>query len=502
MKYIIKPFSEIIVKSKPVRKRYLSFLQTNTNLALKRIDESLKVRFFWDKWELEIKDDIWELKIIQIIKTLQRIPGIESFIEVQEYDLWTLDEIIDNCVLLYSKDLEWKTFVVRVKRSWTHDFKSIDAERYIWWGILKKIENSKVDLHNPDFVLNIEIKDKKVFLVKNKYLWIWGFPVWTQDKVISLISWGFDSSVSSFSMIKRWCKMDYLFFNLWWKAHEVWVKEVANHIWKNFSAWYKARFITIPFEEVVNHLAKDINHRFRWIILKRLFLRIADKLAIENEYYAIVKWDSLWQVSSQTLKNMFVIDKASETLLLRPLISFNKQEIIDLSVKIWTYNFACNIPEYCGVISDKPATWASLEQILEEEKSFDFTLLDKAFENKKVEWVDKIPLSPTLSPKGRKGEEEIEIAYIPWEDEIVIDLREEPIEKENPLKLENVEILKIPFFDITYDFWGLDQSKTYLFYCDKWIMSKNFALSLKKKWFNNIKIYRPLIDDSSCKIGI
>jgi thiamine biosynthesis protein ThiI len=95
---------------------------------------------------------------------------------------------------------------------------------------------------------------------------------------------------------------------------------------------------------------------------------------------------------------------------------------------------------------------------------------------------------------------EVEVAYIPWENEIIIDLREEPKEAENPLKLENVEILKIPFFDISYDFEKLDQSKTYLFYCDKWILSKNFALTLREKWFKNIKIFRPILGDNVCKI--
>jgi thiamine biosynthesis protein ThiI len=82
----------------------------------------------------------------------------------------------------------------------------------------------------------------------------------------------------------------------------------------------------------------------------------------------------------------------------------------------------------------------------------------------------------------------------------VIDLREEPKEAEKPLKLENVEVLKIPFFDISYDFEKLNQSKTYLFYCDKWILSKNFALALKEKGFKNIKIFRPMENDSVCKV--
>ena len=390
MKFILKPFSEILVKSKPVRKRQLNFLQTNSNLSLKRIDEWIKVRFNWDKGELNTTNELNDSQKVDLIKYLWRIPWIESYLEVAEYELWDFDDICKKSLSLYSEKLKWKSFAVRVKRSGNHEFRSIDLEKYVWWALRQHVEWTSVKLKNPDVTVNIEIKWDKLYLVKHKYAGMWGYPVWTQDKVLSLISWGFDSGVSTYSMMKRWCKVDYLFFNLWWKAHELWVKQVSNDIRKNFSSGYKARFITVDFEEIVWYLIKSVNHRFRWIILKRLFLMVADKIAKENEYYAIVKWDSLGQVSSQTLKNMFVIDKASSTLVLRPLISFNKQEIVDITRKIGTYESACNMPEYCGVISDKPATWAREDQVLKEEEKFDFSLLEKAFENKKVEKIDEV----------------------------------------------------------------------------------------------------------------
>lgn len=494
MKFIIKPFAEILVKSKPVRKKYLSFLQTNCSLALKKIDPTIKTKFFRDKQEVIIDKELSEFEYKKIIKTLWRIPWIDAYLEVVEYDLVDVHYIFEKASLLYQDILENKTFAVRVKRSGTHTFKSLDVEKYVWGWLLKRAKNTKVKLKDSDIVINIEIKDDKVYLVKNKYFWIGWYPVWTQDKVLSLISGGFDSGVSTYSMIKRGCKVDYLFFNLWWTAHELWVKQVSNYIRNNFSSGYRARFITVNFEEIVAHLVKDINHRFRWIILKRLFLMVADILAKENEYYAIVKWDSLWQVSSQTLKNMFVIDKACDTLVLRPLISFNKQEIIDLSMKIWTYEFACNMPEYCAVISDKPATWARLEQITEEELNFDFSLLEKAISNKKVQFINEVLETEKV------GEIEIETSSIPWEDEVVIDVREELKEKESPLILEWVEILKIPFFDLVFDFEKLDQSKTYLFYCNKWVISRNQAVALQEKGYKNIKIFRPVLNDSLCSI--
>ncbi len=496
MKFLIKPFSEIMIKSKPVRKRYLNRLQTNIQFWVKEIESKLKTHVFYDKLELNYTWELDEFKLTRVRTTLSRTPWIESFLEVQAFLLPEKNDEIFDFVFERAKDfyldkIEWKTFVVRVKRSWTHNFTSIDLERYVWWWLLKFSKNAKVKVKDPEITVNIEIKDWDLFIVKDKFSWIWWYPVWTQDKVLSLISWGFDSWVSTFSMMKRWCKVDFLFFNLGWTAHELWVKQVASYLNKNFSAWYNARFITIPFEEVVAELLTTIESKFRAIILKRLFLMVADKLASEHEYYAIVKWDSLWQVSSQTLKNMFVIDKASTTLVLRPLIAFNKQEIVNVTKQIWTYDFACNMPEYCWVVSDKPATWARLDKVILEEQKFSLTLLDKAIENKKVEDVSNML-------KDINDSWTIDISYVPWENEVVIDIREvDKIEKE-PLLLDNIEILKIPFFEINHKFAKLDNTKVYLLYCDKWVLSNLHWLYLKEKWFDNVKVYRPV--EKWCKL--
>lgn len=493
MRFILKPFSEIIVKSKSVRKKYLKILEKNLYLSLNEIDPKIVVKFNWDKWDLFIPFELDTYSYTNLLKKLSRMPWLESFLEVEEYDLIDFDEIYKNVIFLYRSLLKWKSFSVRVKRSWKHNFISTDLEKIIWRLILEDWVDSRVDLKNPDIEIKIEIIQDKYFLVKNKYFWVWWYPVWTQDKVLSLISWWFDSSVSTFSMMKRWAKVDYLFFNLWWKSHEYWVKEVSNYLWKNFSFWYKARFITINFEEVVNILLKNINHKYRWIILKRLFLYCANSLSKEYWYYAIIKWDSLWQVSSQTLKNMFVIDKISETLVLRPLISFNKQEIIDISKKIWTHDYSCNMPEYCWVISDKPSTWANLLDVLKEEEKIDFSFIDQVISKKEILNIDEINFS--LNDNSN-----LDISFIPWSDDVIIDIREEVKEKEKPLLFKNNKILKIPFFDINYEFKNLDQSKTYLFYCERWILSKNHGEFLFNKWFKNIKIFRPILNDNTCRI--
>lgn len=493
MKFILKVSPEITIKSKFVRKDAVKKLVRNIEAKFKLENLDCRVISMRDKIEVIAKQDFDDVKLI-----LKRIPGLAHFLEVTEFDLEGIEKddifssIFNTIKEYYLPLIEGKTFVVRVKRSWAHDFTSIDLERYLWGGLLKYSENAKVKLKNPEVTVKLEVKDLKYYIIKNKTEGVWGYPVWFQDKVLSLISWWFDSWVSTYNMMKRWCKVDFLFFNLGWSAHELGVKQVAYYLWTNFWIWHDSKFITIPFEEVIKELLTKANHKYRWILLKRYMLRIASKFPY---YYALVKWDSLWQVSSQTLKNMHVIDKASDNLVLRPLISSNKQEIVDITKEIGTYNFAANMPEYCWVISDKPATWATMKQVLDEEKNIDTSILETAFLNKKIEKIKDII-------ENELKENNIEVSVLPGENEIVIDVREEDKIKKDPLVLESTEILNIPFFDINSKFKSLDSSKVYLLYCDKWILSKLHAEYLIEKWYENIKIFRPSWENLSCQSGL
>lgn len=494
MKFIIKVSPEIIIKSKPVRKRTIRLLAKNIKVFLSNYLEEIDVHDTWDRIDINMPKTYDETKKKEIIKIMSFIPGIHNFYEVKEEGFISLDDTFENIKDLFLDKIRDKSFVVRIHRTGSHSFNSMEAERYIGGLFLKNATNAKVNLKNPDETINIDIKSDKYFIINNKYNWIWWYPVSFQWKVLSLISGWFDSWVSTYLSMKRWCEVDFLFFNLWGKAHELWVKQVASYLWKNFSPNYKARFTTINFEDVVKEILTKINHKYRGIILKRFMLKCACEVG-QRVHLALVKWDSLWQVSSQTLSNMAVIDKASSMLVLRPLITYDKLDIINISKMIWTYNFACNMPEYCGVISDRPATKSEESEILEEEKNIDEICLKKAVETRKVEKMVDL-----LKEDLWELETSLDVVYLPWKDEIVIDLRDEEKIEKNPLTLSWVNILNIPFYDINSRFPSLDHSKTYLFYCERGVLSKLHTLYLKEKWFQNIKVLRYDNNKIKCKL--
>ena len=129
---------------------------------------------------------------------LTRIPGIHHILEVEDVPYTSLHDIFEQTLPLWREALEGKTFCVRVKRRGKHEFTSIEVERYVGGGLNQHIETARVKLTDPDVTVNLEIENDRLLLVKGRYEGIGGFPIGTQEDVLSLISGGFDSGVSSY----------------------------------------------------------------------------------------------------------------------------------------------------------------------------------------------------------------------------------------------------------------------------------------------------------------
>ncbi|HCM47595.1 MAG TPA: tRNA 4-thiouridine(8) synthase ThiI [Colwellia sp.] len=484
MKFIVKLQSEITIKSRPVRKRFTKILETNIKNVLRRIDEQVTSRTNWDNIEVNTKDNSLENRE-RLIEGLKCIPGIPMFLEVQQSNFIDVHDVFEKTLAVHAKAIENKTFCVRVKRTGIHDFNSTKVEEYVGGGLNKAVESSKVKLKNPDVTVHLEIKNKDLFIITKRHIGLGGFPIATQEDVLSLMSGGFDSGVSSYQMIKKGSRTHYCFFNLGGSAHEVGVKQISYYLWNKFGASHKVKFFAINFEPVVAEILGNVENSHMGVVLKRMMVRAATKIAKRGKIQALVTGESLGQVSSQTLTNLNVINQVTDTLILRPLAAYDKQDIINIARKIGTEEFSKTIPEYCGVISKKPTVKAVLSRVEEEEGNFNFDILDKVVSETRVYDMRDI---------GKESEEEIHavdlIENIPA-NAIVVDIRSPDEEEENPLNLANVEVKHIPFYKLSTQFGDLDMSKDYLLYCDHGVMSKLQALYLLDNGFKNVKVYRP-----------
>lgn len=479
--FLVKLFPEIIIKSHSVRLSMIKTLNTNIRNVLKHFGVQCKIQSKWDK--LMVKCDK-HLELDRLIEIIQNIPGIHSFLEVKCSTFTDMDDIYRQTKNLYDGKLNGKTFCVRVKRKGNHEFTSIDVEKYVGGGLNQNVESNGVKLSNPDLQINIEIDQNQLFLIKANHPGLGGYPLSTQEDVLSLISGGFDSGVSSFKFIKRGCKVHYCFFNMGGRDHEIGVKQEAYYLWNKYGCSHRVKFYSVPFEPVIAEILENMNKHLMGVILKRMMMRVAARIAQNNKIGALVTGESVGQVSSQTITNLSVIDQVTETMILRPLIVTDKQDIIDDCRKIGTVEIAESMPEYCGVISQKPTTHAKLSDILEEEKKFNFDVIEQAIQNTICTDIKDI------AKETAESVTEVTTVTSFSDNDIVIDIRSQEEIDDAPLKLSGIEILTIPFYKISTTFGDLDQSKNYLLYCKNGVMSKIQALYLKEQGYNNVNIFR------------
>ena len=285
-------------------------------------------------------------------------------------------------------------------------------------------------------------------------------------------------------MMRRGLLTHFCFFNLGGRAHELGVKEVAHYLWKKYGSSHRVLFISVPFEEVLGDILENVDNGHMGVVLKRMMFKAAEQVADQLELDTLVTGEAISQVSSQTLTNLAVIDKATSKLVVRPLITEHKQDIISTAVEIGTAEFAENMPEYCGVISVNPKTRAKLGRVEHEEGRLDASLLQRA-----VQRATRVTMDKVLDELGKDVQVEEVHAALPGQ--VVIDIRHPDEVDEQPLELAGIEQLTVPFYAINGRFKDFDPNRQYLLYCDQGIMSKLHAHHLMHEGYANVRVYRP-----------
>ena len=482
MLFLVKLFPEITIKSRPVRRRQIRLLRKNIKSVLQRFGDNLRVSGEWDLIQVEIEsaDDGPE-----VLEKLRLTPGIASVLQVRKYPLPDFEGILEIARQCYGERLRGKTFAVRCKRTGRHAFRSVDVEVFVGAGLKQRTEAAGVDLSAPDVLVSLEIRHEELHVVLGRHKGLGGFPLGGQGSVLSLISGGFDSAVSSYQVMRRGLLTHFCFFNLGGDAHRFAVRELALYLWMKYHSSHRVKFVTVPFEEVVQEILGQVENSQMGVILKRMMLRAADRIAAGLGAEALVTGESVAQVSSQTLTNLAVIDDVAEHLVIRPLATSDKQQIIDLARAIGTEEFSRHIPEYCAVISDKPTTRARLGRIEREEARFDFAILDKALANASIQ-----PITEIAFDEGG-GADEIAATSAPRPGDIVIDIRHETEQGARPLAqivVTDARLLHIPFYRLRGDFEKLDQSSRYLLYCERGMISRLHAAHLRDAGFSNVAV--------------
>ncbi len=478
-KFILKLFPEIMVKGSSAKRQMVGQLYNNLLKLLKDIDSNIEIKKFSDKVEV-----VTPIAVVDKVRgRLLNTSGVEQVLEALQFDNMTkLESIKTKVCEVVANELDGKSFVVRAKRTGTHPFNSSEMERTIGGYILAHSKAKSVDLHNPEITVRIELINNQLNIITKKHKGLGGYPIGTQGDVLSLMSGGFDSTVASYLTMKRGLKTHFIFFNLGGIAHEIGVKQVSYYLWNKYGASHRVKIISVPFDDVLTEIFRSTSETYMGVTLKRLMLMASEQIAKEMEIDALVTGESVAQVSSQTLRNLALIDQASSMLILRPLATMNKPEIIDIAYKIGTRRFAENMPEYCGVISKNPITHGSFKRMEKEAKRFNYEVLEKAVESAKSIYVDEV-----IDDVTNDAPIEV-ISDLSKGEYVVIDIRGE----DESFK-SSCETLNIPFYKLKTEFKKLPQDREYLLYCEKGVMSQLHAQYLRdSESRENVKVYRPL----------
>ena len=482
MKFVVKYFSEIAIKSKPVSRRFIRQLAENLRAVLRDIDPAVAVHRGWDKLQVETRLEDHTV-LAQMIQAMCNAPVITYVLEVSEHPLPELSDIVERVLPVYAERLAGQTFAVRCKRNGSHDFTSVEVERQVGGDLLARTTAAGVKLKQPEVTVDLEISKQTLFVIGQRHRGLGGYPIGSIDPVLSLISGGFDSPVASYLTMKRGMRTHFLFFNLGGRDHEIGVKEVALYLWQKYGCNQRVLFISVPFEEVVAELLSNVQDSQMGVILKRMMLRVGDRLAQELEIDALVTGECVAQVSSQTLRNLAVIDRVTDRLVLRPLIATDKEDIVRMAAKIGTQEFAANMPEYCGVISVNPTTRARLDRVEAQELKFDMAILDRAMANKRQTRIDRLA-------HEELERVDVEVLSVPLAQSTIVDIRHPGEEELAPLEV-HVPVIKIPFYELHSRASELVQGHTYMLYCGKGVMSRLHASHLLDAGELDVKVYAP-----------
>lgn len=328
----------------------------------------------------------------EAVEVMKKVFGIVAFSKaaVTEKDL---EKIKETALSYLGDDLRSvKTFKVNAKRS-DKKFPLTSPEicREVGAHLLRNIPSLKVDVHNPDITVTVEVRDKNVFVHGNQIKGAGGMPVGTAGRVALLVSGGIDSPVAGWMMAKRGLQLDAIHFAAppyTSKKAEMKVRDLVSIVAK-YSG--RVNFAVVNFTEIQEAIKEHCPEELFTIIMRRMMMKIAVRLAEKDACGALVTGESLGQVASQTLGAIACTDAAVDMPVFRPLIGMDKNEIITISRNIGA--FETSILPYedcCTVFTPKhPRTRPTVELIENAESVFDFSeMIERAIETVKYEFVD------------------------------------------------------------------------------------------------------------------
>lgn len=336
MKIIYLKYGELTLKGKN-KKVFINQLFQNIKIALKNFD--LKIIKQYDSSLIkEIKEEDFD----EVISILKNIPGISQIIIAQQLER-NYNDLVKFLVDKFSNLKELTLFKIETKRSdKSYELNSMEFSRKLGHDLLISNKLLKVDVKNPQYKIIVEIHKNNFICYTNKINGRGGFPIGVGGKVLMLISGGIDSPVAAGLLMKKGYKVDFLTFispphtkpEALTKTEDL-VKTLTK------TCPYVPKLYVCNFTKLQHELSHTSDRSYQITLMRRYFFRIAQELKNKFDYDAIATGESLGQVASQTIQSINTIESVlNNTVVLRPLLTYDKLEIINLANQFGTYEIS------------------------------------------------------------------------------------------------------------------------------------------------------------------
>lgn len=316
----------------------------------------------------------------EVLERARHVFGIRSLSPVvvtpMDFDL------INEACLELMKQEKVGTFKVDTNRKdKTLNFKSNDLNLSVAKTILSQTEH-KVDVHNPDIRIRIDVDAEKASIAVKTVLGAQGFPIGVGGKALLLLSGGIDSPVAGYYTMRRGVEIECIHFAAP-PYTTIQALDKVKQLAEKLSVYQpRIKLHVVPFTEIQLEIYKKAHPAYTVVLMRRAMMKIAERVMHENKMLALVSGESLGQVASQTLQSMASIQDSIDGLILRPLLTFDKNDIIDVAKKINTYETSILPYEDCCTIFSvtNPITKPKLKIVLLEEAKCELDgLIETAF---------------------------------------------------------------------------------------------------------------------------
>ncbi|HYG60954.1 MAG TPA: THUMP domain-containing protein [Thermoanaerobaculia bacterium] len=468
--FIIRLAGDFYTKSRGTRLQFQRRLASNVRDALRASGIPHRLERTWSRFYLETED-------AGASEVLTRVFGVQSVSEVERRPWSTLDDVVRAGVEVFAGKVQGRSFAVRASR------RSKNGQREVFGFDSQAVEIAlgralldagagRVDLGAPEVTAYVELEPGGAHLFEDKARGHGGLPIGVEGRALALVSGGFDSAVASWILLKRGVQLDYLFCNLGGTAHRLGVLKVLEVLATRWSYGSRPRLHEVDFQPLAAEIQAGTNPRNWQILLKRQMVRAGEIIGRRTGRLALITGDAIGQVSSQTLQNLAVVSQAASALpILRPLLGFNKEEILALARQIGIYELSAAVGEYCALVPRKPATRAPLKETLAEESVLDLGRLDELIAARQTYELRR--LAPELLAPP-----ELEIGHVP-EGATVLDLRP----KSAWQAWHYPDSLRLDFPQALQTFGSFDRERTYVLVCEVGLKSAHLAEEMRKGGF-------------------